>query len=101
MKLFVVTFLKQYVGDISNIFKQANIHVFSTIDIVGHKQGTSSNLLDDWFASGEEEIDSMMIFSFTSEAGADHGMKLIIDYNKDLKDNFPVSAFVIPVEKSI
>lgn len=101
MKLFVVTSLKEYLGDISKIFNQANIHVFSTVDIVGHKQGKPSNLLDDWFASGEEDIDSMMIFSFTSEAGADHGMKLIVDYNKNLKENFPVRAFVLPVERSV
>lgn len=101
MKLFVVTSLKEYLGDISKIFNQANIHVFSTVDIVGHKQGKPANLLDNWFASGEEDFDSVMIFSFTSEAGADHGMKLIIDYNKNLKGNFPVRAFMLPVEKSV
>ncbi|GAA3950095.1 hypothetical protein GO495_23305 [Chitinophaga oryziterrae] len=101
MKLFVVTSLKEYLGDISKIFNQANIRVFSTVDIIGYKQGTPNNLLDDWFASGEEDVDSMMIFSFTSEEGADHGMELIIGYNKRIKGNFPVRAFVLPVEKSV
>lgn len=101
MKLFVVTSLKDYLGDISKIFNEANIRVFSTVDIVGHKQGKPTNLLDEWFASGDEDFDSVMIFSFTSEEGADHGMKLIIDYNKDLKENFPVRAFILPVEKSV
>ncbi|MEO8887113.1 MAG: hypothetical protein ABI367_13700 [Mucilaginibacter sp.] len=101
MKLLVVTCLKEYLGDVSRIFKQANIDVFSTSEIVGHRNGAPSNLLEDWFASGGEEVDSMMIFTFTPAANAEHGMSLIKAYNENLKENFPVRAFVMPVEKSV
>lgn len=101
MKLLIVTCLKEYLNDISKIFEKASINVFSTSDIVGHKDGKTRNLLDDWFASGGEEVNSMMIFTFTSQASADRGMELIKDYNKNLKENFPVRAFVLPVEKSL
>ncbi len=101
MKLLIVTCLKEYLADVSQIFKQANIDVFSTSDIIGHRDGTPQNILEDWFARGEEQVDSMMIFTFTSEANAERGMELIIDYNKNLKENFPVRAFILPVENSI
>lgn len=101
MKLLVVTCLKEYLGDVSRIFKQANIDVFSTSEIVGHRDGTPLNLLEDWFASGDEEVDSMMIFTFTPTANAEHGIALIKAYNETLKENFPIRAFVMPVEKSV
>ena len=101
MKLLVVTCLKEYLGDISKIFKQANINVFSTSEIVWHRDGAPLNLLEDWFASGGEEVDSMMIFTFAPAVNAEQGMALIKDYNQTLKQNSPVRAFVVPVEKSV
>src|SRR3569833_2055258 len=101
MKLLVVTCLKEYLNEISKIFKQANINVFSTSEIVGHRNGAPLNLLEDWFASGGEDVDSMMIFTFTPAANAEHGLALIKDYNETLKDNYPVRAFIMPVEKSV
>ncbi len=101
MKLLVVTCLKEYLNDVSKIFKQANIDVFSTSEIVGHRDGAPLNLLEDWFASGDEQFDSLMIFTFTNELNAEHGLELIKNYNAILKENFPVRAFVMPVEKFV
>lgn len=101
MKLFIITCLKEYLADVSKILKQAHIEVFSTSDIIGHRDGQPLNLLDDWFASGEEQFDSLMIFTFTSEANADGGMDLIKVYNQNLRENFPIRAFIVPIDKSI
>ncbi|GAC1312844.1 MAG: hypothetical protein NVSMB24_35130 [Mucilaginibacter sp.] len=67
----------------------------------GHRDTSTSNLLVEWFASGGEEVNSMMIFSFTASGNAEQGMLLIKDYNETLKENFPVRAFIMPVEQSI
>jgi len=101
MKLLLVTCLKEYLNDVLKIFKQANINVFSTSEIVGHRNGAPLNLLEDWFASGDEQFDSLMIFTFTNELNAEKGMELIKNYNATLKENFPVRAFVMPAEKSV
>ena len=100
MKFFIITCLKEYQEDVTKIFKQANIHVFSVTDVVGFKDNPALNLLEDWFASGDEQFDSLMIFSFTSEENADQGMLLIRQYNEAAKTNFPVRAFIVPVEKA-
>ncbi|NLR58175.1 hypothetical protein HGH93_08705 [Chitinophaga polysaccharea] len=101
MKLFIVTCLKELLGDISKIFKLANIDIFSSGDIIGHRDGQPPGILEEWFASGNPQFDSVMIFAFTSDANTKLGIELIIDYNKKLKENFPVRAFVLPVEKYV
>jgi len=100
MKFFIVTCLKEYQQEVTRIFKRANIRVFSVTDVVGFKDNPALNLLEDWFASGDEQFDSLMIFSFTSEENADQAMQLIQQYNDEAKTNFPVRAFIVPVEKS-
>ena len=100
MKFFVVTCLKEYQDDVCKIFKEASIHVFSATDVIGFKDNQSLNLLEAWFASGDEKFDSLFIFSFTSDANAELGLDLIKKYNEESKTNFPVRAFIVPVEKA-
>lgn len=100
MKLFIVTCLKEYREDVYKIFKQSNIHVFSVTDVIGFKDDQALNLLEDWFASGDERFDSMMLFSFTADENAEHGMELIKKYNEENETGFPIRAFIVPVENS-
>lgn len=101
MKILIVTCLKEYLADIARIFKQSNIDVFSTNEITGHRNSAPANLLEDWFASGGEDAESMMIFTFTPAANAEKGLELIKDYNETTHTDFPVRAFIMPVEKAV
>ncbi len=101
MKLLIVTCLHEFLNDVSKILKQADIDVYSTSDIIGHRNGNTENILADWFASGDEQASSAMIFTFTDEAKAELCMELIMKYNKNIKENFPLRAFILDVEKSI
>ena len=100
MKFFIVTCLKEHQDDVSKIFKQAKINVFSATDVIGFKDNQTLNLLEDWFASGDEKYDSIMMFSFTAAENAEHGMELIKKYNEEHETNFPVRSFIVPVEKA-
>ena len=100
MKFFIVTCLKEYQDVVTKIFKQANIHVFSATDVIGFKDNQTPNLLEDWFASGDEKFDSMIIFSFTENENAEEAMELIKKYNETNDTGFPVRAFIVPVEKA-
>ena len=100
MKFFIVTCLKEYQDVVTGIFKSADINVFSVTDVIGFKDNQSINLLEDWFASGDENFDSLFVFSFTADENAEHGMQLIEKYNKESETKFPVRAFVVPVEKA-
>lgn len=101
MKLLLITCLKEYLGDVSKIFAQGNIEVFSTSDIIGHREGAAHNMLDDWFVSGGEEVDSIMIFTFTSDENAATGLQLIKEHNETMKLDFPIRAFMMPVDQAV
>ncbi|MGG9964174.1 hypothetical protein [Ferruginibacter sp. SUN106] len=101
MKFFIVTCLKEYQEEVVKIFKAATINAFSATDIIGFKDNQSPRLLEEWFASGEEKFDSTMLFSFTSAENAMLAMELIKKFNEANGTNFPIRAFVVPVERSI
>ena len=98
MKFFIVTCLKEFRDDVSKLFKQAEIKVFSAIDVIGFKDSDATSSLLDWFAVGEEKFDSLMLFSFTEDEIAIKGMELIEEYNQEVGTAFPVRAFIVPVD---
>lgn len=101
MKLLIVTCVKECKNDVYKIFKQANINVFSATDLVGFKNNQTFNIAEEWFASGDEKFDSMMVFSFTADENAERGLVLFNNYNETNKPDFPIRAFMLPVEKFI
>lgn len=101
MKFFIATCLREYKDDICKVFKEAGIGTYSTTDITGVKQDGEPNLLQEWFAAGDEKFDSVIIFSFTADANARRAKQLIEEYNDEHQTGFPVRAFVIPVEDAI
>lgn len=100
MKLLMVTCLKESCNAVARLFEKASIQVFSMTDVIGKKDGHTTSLVDNWFSSGEEEYDSAIIFSFTNEGNAEKALTLINDYNNAVSNDFPIRAFVLPVEKS-
>lgn len=101
MKFFIATCLKEYKDDVCKLFKEAGIGAFSTTDITGVKQNGESDLLQEWFATGDEKFDSVIIFSFTADANARQAKQQIEKYNKQQQTGFPVKAFIMPVEDAI
>lgn len=100
MKLFIVACLKELQPAAFDIFKKAEINVFSSTDVVGFKDSSSSNLMENWFASGDETFDSIFLFSFTTSDNADRALEMIKLHNQTNTAAFPLRAFVVPVEKS-
>jgi hypothetical protein len=98
MKFLIVTCIKECRSDVLTIFRKSNIKVFSISDVIGIKDNQSPNLLEEWFASGDEQFDSQMIFSFTSEVNALIAMELINQQNESRQTQFPLRAFILPVE---
>lgn len=100
MKLLIVTSLKEYQKEVAIIFKQVGIKVFSVSETTGFKEDHSENLLDSWFSSGKEHFNSIFLFSFTTDTNAETALKLIQIHNEENHTNFPIRAFIVPVEKS-
>ena len=100
MKLLLVTSLKEYQKAIADIMDRADIGVFSLSETVGFKGHFKKISLDSWFSSGGEQADSIFLFSFTDESNAEHALQLVNAYNHENKTDFPIRAFIVPVEKS-
>ena len=100
MKLLVVTSLKEYQKTVSGIIEKAGIEVFSVSETIGFKDHRTPNLLDNWFSSGNEHFDSIVLFTFTEEAKAELALTLLQKHNAENETGFPLRAFVMPVEKS-
>ena len=100
MKLLIVTSLKEYQQTVADIFEEAQIKVFSVTNTIGHKDDHKMNLMDNWFASSEEHFDSIFLFSFTADSNAVTALELIKKYNENAVSEFPVRAFILPVEQS-
>jgi hypothetical protein len=101
MKLFMATCLKDYQEDVQKILKEAGIEVFSAAAITGFKTNQPLNMMEEWFATGDEKFDSTILFSFTDEKNSGQALVLIKEYNEQNKNNFPVRAFIVPVEQSV
>ncbi len=100
MKFFIVTCIKENQEIVQKIFSKANIMVYSSTDIIGYKNNQQPNLLEEWFAAGDEQCESSMIFSFTTDENATQALNQIIVYNTEYPNDFPIRAFVVPVEKA-
>ena len=101
MKLLVITSLKEYRQKAAQILEQAQIAVFSITDTIGIKDFQDANLLDSWFSKGDEQFDSIFIFSFTDDDKADRVLDLVRKYNTEHDTGFPMRAFIVPVDKSV
>jgi hypothetical protein len=100
MKLIVVTCIKEHCPIVTNILGQAQISIFSKTDTTGHKDGQPINLSDNWFGKADEQCDSSVFFSFIDDAKAAIAMSLVNNQNTDMQSEFPIHAFILPVESS-
>lgn len=100
MKLLIVTCLKDFQQDVSKLFGEAGIKVFSVTETVGFKDGRDPDLMASWFSSGNEAYDSLFLFSFTGQEQAEKAMALVKLFNIETNAQFPLRAFVLPVEQS-
>jgi len=79
---------------------QAGILIFSVSETIGFKDQKNSNLLDNWFSSGNEQFNSIFLFSFTDEVKAEKALEIIKKYNAENETGFPIHVFIISVDKS-
>ena len=100
MKLLVITSLKEYQSKLAHIMEEAEIPIFSVSETIGFKDHKTPNLLDNWFSSGNEQFDSIFMFSFIEQKKAERALELIQTYNTENVTGFPIHAFIIPVDRS-
>ncbi len=101
MKLVIVTSVEAFRKDVLRLFKNANIHNFSSSDIDGYKNGSSVVMTASWFASEKFSNESRMFFSFTDDENIDDLFNAIEEFNSGVETNNAVRAVVVPIERHI
>lgn len=99
MKLLMVTCIKEHTKNVTTLFGKAGISIFSNTETTGYKDGRPLNLSDNWFGNAGEQYDSAVLFSFTDEAKATLALSIINDHNKEMQSDYPIHAFIIPVDQ--
>ena len=100
MKLFIATSIKEDLKAVSSIMEKAGVMIFSVSEIIGHKTEHHDYLPDNWFGKSDDETDALLFFSFTDNDKANYALHLVKEYNAANKSNFPIRAFISPVEQS-
>lgn len=101
MKLLLITSILEFEKEVCQLFKKAEIIVYSTSDIQGHKFFTGNNIQDNWFSAHRDSFDSKLYFSFTSEDKIEAIFKSIDQFNIETTSSNPIKAIVLDIEKFI
>ena len=98
--MIVVTSIREDMEQVTRIFEQAEIPIFSVSETTGYKTGTEDYLPDEWFGSGPEGTKSWYFFSFTSDEKAARAIGMIRSRQAAKNNPFPIRGFVLPVEST-
>ena len=98
MKLLLLTAVKSYEKQAAQLFKNAGILAFSHADINGFKALDQEDLLDNWFSSSSENINSILFFTFTEKTKTDLLLKELKNFNSSVKSTNPMRAVVLNIE---
>ncbi|GAA4450418.1 hypothetical protein [Rurimicrobium arvi] len=103
MQLLIVTALQEYSEQIDDIFESSGILAYSKADITGFKNtGKQISSADNWFGKeGKIAGDSLLSFSFTDEQTAQKVLIALRELNNSPNKDFPIRAFIVPVEDAI
>lgn len=101
MKLLLITSISEFEKDVCNLFKTAEIEVYSTSEIQGHKFFSGNKIQDNWFSAHRDSYDSKLYFSFTSEEKIEAIFKNIEVFNSQKKTENSIKAIVLDIEKFI
>lgn len=101
MKLLIALCLEEDRQTVAAIFKKAEIGIYSAVETTGFKGFAPANLLSEWFSSSSSDaFNSALLFSFTTTQLAAQALLLVKQHNIDNPTNFPIRAFIMPVEAS-
>lgn len=101
MKLLLITSILEFEKEVCQLFKKAEIIVYSSSDIQGHKIFNGNDIQNNWFSSQKNTVNSKLYFSFTSEEKSDKILKSVEQFNAETTSSNPIKAIVLDIEKYI
>ena len=99
MKLFILVSVRAYEKEAVRLFKKAKIHAFSSIDMHGFKTEDHENLIDNWFSSASDKVNSILLFTFTEESKIDTLLEEVRLLNAQIESENPLRALVLSIDR--
>lgn len=99
MKLFILVSVRAYEKEAVRLFKKAKIHAFSSIDMHGFTTEDHENLIDNWFSSSSDKVNSVLFFTFTDESRIEPLLEEVRLLNEQLESKNPLRALVLSVDR--
>ncbi len=99
MKLLLITAIKEFESEIKNILVKSGAKSFTYNSVKGYKNGTESNVSDNWFASSYAETDSLLFTVFVQKENTPLILKKIEEFNAEQKTLSKVHIALINLEE--
>lgn len=99
MKLLLITAIKEFESDVKIILVKSDAKSFTYNSVKGFKNGTESNVSDNWFASPYAEIDSLLFTVFVPEENTPLIIKKIEEFNSEQETLSKVHIALINLEQ--
>jgi hypothetical protein len=101
IKLIALTVVKEMEKDAVSLLKNAGIATWSTIIMEGHKQYNENQIETNWFSSSHNNVDSVLLFSFTENEKIEGLIRLQNEFNQKSDCISPIRLAVMHVEQFI
>ena len=99
MKLLLITAIKEFENEVKNILVKSGAKSFTYNSVKGYKNGAESNVADNWFASSNAEIDSLLFTVFVPEENIPLILKKIEEFNAGQESLSKVHIALINLEQ--
>jgi nitrogen regulatory protein PII len=99
MKLLLITAIKEFESEVKNILVKSGAKSFTYNSVKGYKNGTQSNVADNWFASSYAETDSLLFTVFVPLENTEIIIKKIEDFNSHQETLSKVHIALIALEQ--
>ena len=101
MKLFIVLGIQEFREELIDILNNADLTVFSEVEVRGFKKEGVAVDPSNWFGSSVDPDYSTMFMAFVEEEKIATVMEDIKNMNQNYEGRRPYHAFQMPVEKFV
>lgn len=102
LKYVVIQCAEAHHHELEEIFNEIQINSYSEIPVDGFMKSADGNAeISNWFGSSKNPYRYIMSCSFMDEEKANTLLERIKEFNKEAEGISPISAYVMPVEKSV
>jgi nitrogen regulatory protein PII len=99
MKLLLITAINEFEKEVKDILVKSGAKSFTFNEVKGYKNGTETNVSDNWFASSYAEIDSLLFTVFIPQENVEIILKKVKEFNAEQETLSKVHVAIMNLEQ--